>query len=107
MKRIQDRSGEVINEADARPYIALWSAVLRNAVKDAASEIRTLRKDKHWSGSNPWDNPRLTDSRHMPDALRWLHRNDTHVGSCAWVCSVLDHDQDRVITTVFEKWRTL
>jgi len=103
MKRTQGRAG-VVNEADAKPYIALWSAVLHKAVKDAAREIRTLRKDKR---SNPWDNPRLTDLRQMPLALRWLHRKDTHVGSCAWICSALDHDQDRVIATVFEKWRTL
>jgi hypothetical protein len=106
MRRILGRSGTV-NEADVKPYIALWSAVLHKAVKDAAREIRTLRKDTHKSDKNPWDNLRLTSKRHMPEALRWLHSDDKHVGSCAWVCSMLGHDQERVIATVFKQWRNL
>ncbi len=55
----------------------LWSAVLANALFDAARGYFKIHPEND-------------------EALTWLHSADTGQGSFLWVCEVLDHDPVKV-----------
>ena len=87
---------------------ALWDGVLLQALKDcsgkptfdhldvAQASGRTLAEFVKAPREERDRLRRDTKERLIRKAMRWVSSEDTHVGSCAWICKVFDYDQKRV-----------
>jgi hypothetical protein len=68
---------------DLRPFIGLWSDVLRLAFEDARGGLLGV-------------SPRYGDRAVATDALQWFRSEVDEVGSFVWICDLLGLDPDAV-----------
>lgn len=70
------------------PYLALWAAVMVAAIRDARTYLKRNKLRSLPTGVEIIDDE--------GSAVRWIVSDSTRVGGFVWVCSILDHDPERV-----------
>lgn len=77
-------------------YIALWAAVVKQAINDI-----------HYGLKHKWSthhSPENEDGRAFRSAWRWVFNwDDSGKGSLSWVCSYLDINPDQVKKAALNK----
>ncbi len=85
------------HHGDAAHEMALWVAVLNQAVKDAEMLIRKVEKD-----ATLWDNPSFrSEVFHLK---RFFRKQSMEPGGFGFLCTLLGMNADRALRCIEEKY---